>query len=234
VIGGLLVGLATRIRGPGRAIYAALFAVVLVSALHQGIDWDWQMPAVTLPLFILGGLALARARDGRVGMRGLFAPRSVIALGWLVVAVTPVLVGISYERLQNAGKALAQNDCVSAKRDALSSLSLLAERPEPYAIIGVCDLRQGFATASIGAMEQAVHYEPNSWEEQYWLAIARAGAGVDPFGALHRAIELNPLEPMLKDAARRLHEGGPAHWESLALPLSQSALASGKIAIASL
>ncbi len=234
VIGGLLVGLGTRIRGPGRALYAALFAVVLASALHQGIDWDWQMPAVTLPVFILGGLALARVRDGRVGMRGLFAPRSVVALGWLVIAVTPVLVGISYARLQNAGKALAQNNCVAAKRDALSSLSLLAERPESYAIIGVCDLRQGFASAAISAMAQAVHYEPNSWEDEYWLAIARAGAGVDPFGALHRAIALNPLEPMLKDAELKLRAGGPTHWESLAVPLSQSALTSGKIAIASL
>jgi hypothetical protein len=51
VVAGMLAGLGRRIRGPGRGIYAALFAVVLAWALHQALDWDWQMPAVTLPVF---------------------------------------------------------------------------------------------------------------------------------------------------------------------------------------
>ena len=64
---GGLGGLAARIRGPDRPIYAALFAAWLAWAMHQGFDWDWQMPAVTLGMFMLAGLALARPRDGKVG-----------------------------------------------------------------------------------------------------------------------------------------------------------------------
>ena len=60
VVGGMLVGLALRIRGRDRPLYAALFAVVLAWAIHQAFDWDWQMPAVTLAVFILAGLALSR------------------------------------------------------------------------------------------------------------------------------------------------------------------------------
>lgn len=234
VVGGLLVGVATRIRGPGRALYAALFAVALAWALHQAVDWDWQMPAVTLPLFVLAGLALARPRDGKPGMRGLPAQRSIVALGWLVLAVTPLLVGISYARLQRAGQALKQGDCLAAKHDALSSLSLSAERPQAYAIIGVCDLRQGFAPAAVSAMAKAVAYEPSSWENEYWLAVARAGAGTDPLPALRRAIELNPREPLPRNAARELRAGGPERWESLAPALRETALRSGKFTIASL
>ena len=60
VVFGVLGGLAARIRGPDRALYAALFAMTLAWAVHQAFDWDWQMPAVTLPVFMLAGLALAR------------------------------------------------------------------------------------------------------------------------------------------------------------------------------
>ena len=66
VVFGILGGLAARIRGPGRGLYAALFAMTLAWAVHQAFDWDWQMPAVTLGVFILAGLG-ASAPAGRQG-----------------------------------------------------------------------------------------------------------------------------------------------------------------------
>jgi hypothetical protein len=234
VVVGILVGLAGRIRGPDRGLYAALFALVLAWSLHQAFDWDWQMPAVTLVVFILAGLALARPRDGGAGLRGLPASRTLVALGWLVLAVGPLLIGISYARLENSGRALAQGNCVAAKRDALSSLSLSAQRPQAYAIVGVCDLQQGFAPAAVTAMAKAAAYESQSWEDWYWLAIARAAAGQDPRAAANRALALNPLEALLKSAAQRLGSGGPRQWEALAPQLRRQALGSGKFSITSL
>jgi hypothetical protein len=234
IVGGILVGLALRIRGPDRGLYAALFAVALAWAIHQAVDWDWQMPAVTLPIFILAGLALARPRDSRVGLRGLPTSRPVVALGWLVLAVAPFLVGTSYARLQSAGSAFVHGQCATAKHDALSSLSLAAKRPQAYVLIGVCDLQQGFAPAAVAAMGKATEYEPQSWEDWYWLALARADAGEDPRAAARRALALNPLEPLLKNAIRRLDRGGPQQWEALAPRLGHEALISGKFAITSL
>ncbi|MFZ1153896.1 MAG: O-antigen ligase family protein, partial [Solirubrobacteraceae bacterium] len=177
VVLGVLGGLGARIRGPDRALYAALFAMSLAWAVHQAFDWDWQMPAVTLGVFILAGVALARPNDGKAGLSGLPAGRTLVALGWLVLAVGPLLVGISYARLQRSGEELKQGDCASARQEALSSLSLSAKRPQAYTIIGVCDLQEGFAQAAVPAMTQAAKLEPESWEEQYWLTVARAGAG---------------------------------------------------------
>jgi hypothetical protein len=234
VVGGMLGALAMRIRGPDRGLYAAIFAVVLAWAVHQALDWDWQMPALTIVIFMLAGLALARPRDGRFGLRGLPASRPVVALGWLVLAVAPLLIGTSYARLENAGRALAQGQCTAAKRDALSSLSLSAKRPQAYAIVGVCDLSQGFAPAAVTAMAKATEYEPQSWEDWYWLAVARAAAGQDPHTAARKALQLNPLEGLLKNAVRRLDRGGPRQWEALAPRLRREALSSGKFSITSL
>jgi hypothetical protein len=234
VVLGILAGLAARIRGPDRALYAALFAMTLAWAIHQGFDWDWQMPAVALGVFILAGLALARPRDGRMGRSGLPANRTLVALGWLVLAVAPLLIGISYARLQRSDRDLRRGECVSAKREALSSLSLSAKRPQAYVIIGVCDLEQGFAQAAVPAMSKAAALEPDSWEEQYWLAIARAGAGIDPGPAIRRAVMLNPLEPGLESTARLLESASPRQWESIAPRLRGQALSSGHFSLANL
>ena len=85
----ILTGLASRIRGADRALYAALFATALAWAVHQAFDWDWQMPAVTLGVFILAGCALARPRARRAGFSGLPTSRTLVALGWLVLAIRP-------------------------------------------------------------------------------------------------------------------------------------------------
>jgi hypothetical protein len=234
VVLGMLAGLAARIRGPDRALYAAVFATVLAWAVHQAFDWDWQMPAVTLGVFMLAGLALARPRDGKVGLSGLPAGRTLVALGWLVLAVAPLLTATSYARLHRSGEELLRGECAAAKEEALSSLSLSAKRPQAYVIVGICDLKQGFAQAAVPAMTQATSLEAQSWEEWFWLAVARAGAGVNPHDAIRRAIALNPLEGGLRHAARVLRSSDPRAWERAAPRLRAEALTSGKFSITSL
>jgi O-antigen ligase len=234
VVLGILAGLASRIRGPDRALYAALFAVSLAWAVHQAFDWDWQMPAVTLGVFILAAAGLTRPRDGKVGLSGLPLDRTFVAIGWLVLALAPLLTATSYTRLQNSAAELLRGECTSAKEEALSSLSLSAKRPQAYAVIGICDLKLGYAQAAVPAMTQATSLEPQSWEEWYWLAVARAGAGVDPHSAIDRAIALNPREKGLERAARLLGSNDPRSWELAAPSLRVAALTSGKFQLTNL
>jgi hypothetical protein len=231
VVLGILVGLAARVRGPDRGLYAALFALTLAWAIHQAFDWDWQMPAVTLGVFVLAGLALARPSDRRVGLTGLPAARTFVAIGWLILAIAPLLASTSYARLHRASYELTHGNCAAAKRDALSSLSLSASRPQAYVIVGVCDLEQGYAQQAVPAMAEASSLEPQSWEDQFWLAVARAGAGADPHAAIARAIALNPREAGLRAAALRLASHDPRRWERAAPRLRSEALDSGKFQV---
>ena len=62
-------------RGPAGArlrtgpLAAGSAAALVVWVLHASIDWDWQMPAVTLPALILAGLLIV-AGGGRAGGAG--------------------------------------------------------------------------------------------------------------------------------------------------------------------
>jgi hypothetical protein len=234
VVLGVLAGLAARVRGPDRGIYAALFALALAWAIHQAFDWDWQMPAVTLGVFALAGLALARPRDRRVGLGGLPAARTFVAIGWLILALAPALASTSNARLHRASYELTHGNCAAAKRDALSSLSLAASRPQAYVIVGVCDLEQGDAEQALPAMAEASSLERQSWEDAFWLAVARAAAGVDPHAAIARAIALNPREGGLRAAAARLASRDPRRWERVAPRLRGEALDSGKFQVTNL
>src|SRR5439155_16117728 len=50
------LGLARRARGSHRGIYAAALGVTAAWAVHAGLDWDWETPAVTVVVFALAGL----------------------------------------------------------------------------------------------------------------------------------------------------------------------------------
>ena len=47
---------------PPRALAAAA-APLVAWLLHAWIDWDWQMPAVTLPALVLAGLLIVLAAN---------------------------------------------------------------------------------------------------------------------------------------------------------------------------
>ncbi len=227
---GILGLLAARIRGPDRAVYAALFAVGIAWAVHAGVDWDWQMPAITLWLFAAAGLALGRRPATSQEQAGEASwDRTSVAVVWLALAVAPLLVTLSFQRVQAAGQALSNLDCSAARRDALSSLSYDAVRPEPYALIGFCDLRQGYGAASVAAMQKAVSYEPGNWQYYYALALARAEDGQNPAPTLRRAQSLNPYESIIGSAAATFAHAGPRRWAQVAASVSFQGLDSGEL-----
>ena len=52
---------AVRVHGAGRVVAAGPAAGLAVWAAHSAIDWDWEMPAVTLVAIALAGVLLAAA-----------------------------------------------------------------------------------------------------------------------------------------------------------------------------
>lgn len=256
---GVLVTIARRVRGPRprrRALYAALLAMGLAWAIHNAADWDWQMPAVTLWFFAAGGLVLSSplARPREIASRDESSAgrqskvradpehagggpryRSALAVGWLVLAVAPLLVGFSYQRLRNSGVAFTQGNCTAAKRQALSSISLLAVRPQAYEILGYCDLQQAYPIEALDAMRKAVSYDAANWNYHYGLAIALAANGLDPRPEARKTYELDPRESLTQRelaAFSKTHD--PSQWERVAPQVMRQGLYSETLAVSDL
>lgn len=208
----ILGRLAYLARGPDRALYAGVLAAGVAWACHAGIDWDWEMPAVTLPFFALGGLALAR---DSARLRPPGRPlRVALGAGLLVIAVTPALIAVSQTRLTESVRAFREGDCDVAIDRALSSASTLSVRPEPYEILGYCDARRrGAGLLGVQMMGEAVKRDPDNWEFHYGLALVRGAAGLDPRPAAEAAHRLNPRNELTRDAVRRFDTADPVKWE---------------------
>jgi O-Antigen ligase len=234
LVGVVLVGLGARARGPrrSRSIYGALLAASVVWALHAGVDWDWEMPVVTLGFFAAAGAAFSpRESSGSGWVPG---PKGRVILGLLCLGtlVAPVLIVGSQSRLDGAEHALyASNNCATASSAARSSIGWLDVRPEPYEILGFCDVERGLPRRGVAAMERAVHYDPGSWETYYALALAQGAAGIDPRPAAARALRMNPLEPLTQQEVREFRSSSPTVWVNRAAAVRAAALASNDLSI---
>ena len=225
----ILAACAWRARGPGRGPYAALLGAMVAWSLHAAVDWDWEMPAVTAWLFAAGGLVLAAAAGrpdepkGEGDATGRHAGgtprllRVVAALGVLLIAVIPARVFLSEGPLRDAQDAFAAGDCPRAVDRGLDSVAFLSVRPEPFAIVGYCDVRLQSPELAVAALENAVRRDPGNWEFHYGLAIVRGAAGKDPRPAARRARELNPMSRLARETAQDLDVEDPIKWRRRAL-----------------
>lgn len=227
VLGLILGAFAYRARGPDRPLFAALLAAALAWAVHAGVDWDWQMPATTVWLFALGGAALSRPlrRRRRRHHRDLklALPRIAGVVACLILALLPARLALSDADLNEAIDEAARGDCAAARAAAVSSIDEVSQRPTPYQVIVFCDLREGRYRHAVSEASQAVRHDPDNWELHYTLAIARAGAGLDPRAAARRAAALNPLEDRIQRLPSGLTGDSKRGWrrgagEALLLP----------------
>lgn len=214
----MLGGLLARARGPRRAMFGALFAATVMWAVHAGVDYDWELPAVGFGLFAVTGLALAepglpRRRSGGV-LRAW--PRVLVAAGCVVLCVTAVRTTIA-DAAQNAAddQITKRADCSAATADAHTALDFLGDYPKPYEVLGVCALNAGRYAEATSDMRRAAGLDPTQWRYAYGLAIARAAQMKDPRPAIRRARRLNPRALTFApggSGAQLSRPLGPAGW----------------------
>ena len=214
----MLIGLARRARGPNRPLYAAVFAVFLAWALHAGVDWDWEMPAVTIPPLALGALALGN-RNAQL-QRPVAGANTRLAMGLACMAclAAPVFVSASEARMQAGLTAFVANKCPQAQSDMQDSLSWVGVRPEAYEAISYCNLAHGYSAEAIDAAQEARRLDPHNWQATIALALARASAGQDPRPLIGQAIHANPLEQSLRTIGKRMRSHNPEAWQRQAYP----------------
>jgi O-Antigen ligase len=212
-----LVVAASRLAGPGRHAYAAYIAAGIALLAHAMVDWDWEMPALFIWFFGGAGAILAAPVGAE---RALPAPprlaRLVAALACLLVAVTPVTVGLAQGRLNRSVDALAHGDCRTATDAALDSLDVLPIQAEPFEVLGWCDARVGQMQLALHAMEVARRRDPDNWQNAYGLAVIQALAGQNARPTAALALRLNPLDPLTRDLVRGLRSRKPARRRAFA------------------
>jgi hypothetical protein len=184
-----------RARRSSRSLWVVVGLVGLAWAVHAGIDWDWQMPAVSLPVFALLATGLSRrGRRRRLGPGWEVGLRLLVGTVAVAAALVAVRVAVSDAHLTNSVNAFNSGDCAVAVPQAQAAISTVSSRPQPYAVLGFCDLQRGRPGAAVSEMQAATLKDPLNWRYHYDLGLAEAAVHRDPRPQLHLAAALDPLE----------------------------------------
>jgi cytochrome c-type biogenesis protein CcmH/NrfG len=188
-------------------------------AIQAGVDWDWELPVVTIIFFALGGMVLARrgpaaSTDTQTSKSVHPQRRVVLALGCLLLGVAPVYVWLSQRKLDQASAAFSAGNCHAAISAARSSISLVGSRAQPYAILAYCDARRGTPQLAVAAIDKAVSLDPHNPDYVLDLAIIRAAAGLDPMKAAKQALALDPRGSDAQSVWQTFKYDKPTQWQA--------------------
>jgi hypothetical protein len=209
----LVAGLGALLVGAARRRGALACTVLVVWGLHAGLDWDWELPGLTLPVLALAAAtgAKPRAAGTRVRAPGI-AVRVLAAAAVLAVLVVPLAVARSQSRLDGAAAALHDGHCPAAIAAARASTDALSWRPEPLQIVALCQARLGDPGAGERTMRAALRRDPRNWRLLYDLGVLRAAAARDPRPLLLAARRRNPRSALVRFALRRFDTASPREW----------------------
>jgi cytochrome c-type biogenesis protein CcmH/NrfG len=179
-----------RARHDGLA--TAAFGAYTAYLSHVVLDWDWELPAVTVAALFCGGTLLLASRSAATPPRRP-SRRNGAALGVLVVA----LAGFSLVALVgNRSVAASQNslfgrDWQAAEAHARRAIDWTPWSAVPWQLLGEAQLGRGDGEGARHSFRRAIAIEPRNWE--LWLGLAYATRGSVHSAATRRALALNPL-----------------------------------------
>ena len=210
-LGGLgLLGVAavrtSRLRAPGRerGYAAALLVGAAAWGVHTLVDWDWDIPAVTVPALIFLGVLAARppgtprAKAGPV--RAPLGRGAALALGGVVAAGVIALAALPAIARELTSDALSQaSSNTPADLTAAGEKAALAKRLNPYSVDPVFAQaaiaeRGNQPAAAAGLLVEAVERQPDN--PATWSRLARFQLLTDdPRGARRSLITALSLDP---------------------------------------
>ena len=198
----VVLPLVAGVRARRSPLVAPALAGFVALAVHAGIDWDWEMPAVMIAgLTCAGVLLLANGVPGRGWTLGIRS-RGVALAVVIALAVLSFVTLTGNRHLGQASAALDRADTVAAARDARQ-----AEDWAPWST-DVLE-RQADAALADGSIDQArrlyreaLAKDDGDWE--LWLGLALASEGDAQRRALDRAASLNPLDTQIRQLRDQL------------------------------
>ena len=215
VLTGLVAGGRRAIRGEGdvRVAAAALTATFAAYALAAGLDWMWELPAVSVVGFVaLGlvtGLSTARVDPPRLARRDERLPLgwrhrwgfgvAGLLVAWAVIAAQLIPL-LAQRALARSEAAVERGDLADAEGEATAARNVQPWAASPYLQLALVAEERGDLSQARRRIREAIERDPRNW--RLWLTATRIDVKLgDLDGAetsLRRAVELNPRSPLFK------------------------------------
>jgi len=194
VVGMALLGLALAVPlaaacvARRRALVPAATAAYVAYLAHAAIDWDWELPAVTLAALFCGGAVVIAARRDVPALSN--RARTAGAAAALVVSAFAAVGLLGSTALDDGWDALEQGDTATASEKADLARRWAPWSSEPFRLAAsAASLAENDAGAR-SYLLRAVEKEPSNWN--LWFDLAQLQTGARAQHSLGRALGLNP------------------------------------------
>jgi O-antigen ligase len=194
----LAVPLVAARRALSSPYIAALTAAYVAFLAHAAIDWDWEMPVVTLSALVCGAAIVAAARRDSPPLRRNMRTVGLVAALGLACCTLVLLIG--NQDLNAAAAAAGGQSTLQAR--ALEAQRWAPWSPNPPRWLAMVALADGNHTAARRLFATAIAHDGSDWS--LWLELAAASTGPARTAAFLTAVRLDPHGAELPQVAYRL------------------------------
>jgi O-antigen ligase len=199
LIAALLVPLSLLRRARQHPLVPAAAGAYVAYLVHTGVDWDWELPGVTLVGLLCGASILLAGRRWH-SPRALSAPtRVVVAVLAAATAGFAAFALLGNAALSRSHTARSQGHLARAAADARRARALMPWSPLPWEALGQAQLSAGLAADARRSFRKAISIDDGNW--QLWYDLANASTGRAERRALRHAVALFPRSDLLKNAS---------------------------------
>jgi hypothetical protein len=192
----LLTPLAAAVRTRHRPMTAIAAGAYVAFIVHAGVDWDWELSAVTLAGLLCGVALLIGARSDENTFR-LVRPRYLLAALAVVVAGFSMVGLVGNIPASDAGSAVRSGSWTRAAGEARKAIRWAPWSADGWRRLAQAELAQNRLAAARRDFRTAIARDPLNWDR--WFDLALATTGATRRHALERALALNPRSPEMAE-----------------------------------
>jgi hypothetical protein len=163
--------------------------------VHAGVDWDWELPAVTLAGLLAGASIFLFARRWRPPRPLSLSTRVVCATAAVAAAVFAGVGLLGNSALSRSEAAREEGRAVDAATDARRARSLMPWSPRPWEALGRAQVSAGLLPNARRSFRKAISMDDGDW--RLWYELAGATTGAAQRRALRHAVALYPRSGLL-------------------------------------
>jgi O-antigen ligase/polysaccharide polymerase Wzy-like membrane protein len=190
LVAALLVPLGVAVRSRKRPAAVIGCGAYVVFLAHAVVDWDWQVPAVTVAALLC---AVAVMVATRASAAAAVRPRvTAVAVAATLLLIIPVAVEILGNRALDAAQhAASARDWAAAEHHARTAMRWQPWSAEPHYIQGLAQLDEGRAPAARASFTKVTRLNPGDWRA--WFELGNVSGPKTRARALERINALNPV-----------------------------------------
>jgi len=196
--------------GEERLVIAAIWAGFVAYAFAAGIDWMWEMTAVSVVGIALLGLLTSRATaprpepEPRLRLRWNIAARVALGLAGLFVILAQGIALLTNREIQESQNAVARDDQAAAVKHADNARKIEPWASTPYQQLALLSEKAQEYDQAVVWIEKAIPRARSDWRP--WAMLARFEAERGDIDAARRAVrrvcELNPRSDLFAEDCR--------------------------------